>query len=91
MNRFVPALILIVAFFAIAKLDGKMAWSTPLPTLQEMERQVRFDFERLGNVFQFESPSMSRFSITYLTIKEVRQDALLLQGMNLQSIPNDRP
>ncbi len=83
----VPVLILIVAFFAFPQSGAMLGWFLPLHSLKEMQHQAWFDSGSIGNVFRFQSPSMSPFSIPYLTIKEVREDALLLQGINPQSIP----
>ena len=82
-KRVAPTIVLIAVFLSFLEFGAKAS----LPNLQALEHQLRFDLQSLGNVFEFQSPSMSHFSITYLTIEEVRRDALLLQSMSLQSIP----
>jgi hypothetical protein len=52
-----------------------------------MERQVKFGLENL-RAFRFQSPSLSPFSIPYLTIKEVREEAGLLEQHALQGRTN---
>ncbi len=78
LKRFVVALILIVAFFAIPQLGEKLDWSTPLPSLQEMGKQIKFAFRSLKGLTRFQRPSLSALSIPYLTIMEVREEASIV-------------
>ena len=71
-----PTLILIAASLAVLQPGGKPAWSSVAPSFQEMERQVKFGLENL-KTFRFQAPTLSPFSIPYLTIKEVREEANL--------------
>jgi hypothetical protein len=80
----VPALILMIAFFAFPKLYGKSDWFTPMPSLQAMESQIKFNYARLVELIRFQRPSLSPFSIPYLTIMEVREEASTLQVHNTQ-------
>src|SRR5208282_5559411 len=80
-----PMLILIAALFGLVKSGGKLEWSSVAPSFQDMERRVRFGLESLKTI-RFQSPSLSPFSIPYLTIKEVREEASLQEQHALQGI-----
>jgi hypothetical protein len=84
----VSAVLLTFAFFALAQLGSKVDCSASIPSLQNVESRIRtlqtefamarerkFDSEKMKEIFRFQSPSMSRFSIPYLTIMDIRLEA----------------
>lgn len=99
---FVFALVVIFAFFAFLRLSGKSYWSPPVLTLQNMEDQIsswqgdykalktaKFDLEKMKEVFQFQTPSMSHLSIPYLTIMVIQLEAQTLQERRPLHLRND--
>jgi hypothetical protein len=84
----VSAVLLTFAFFALPQLGSKVDWSALIPIPQNVESRIRtlqtefaliketkFDSEKMKGIFRFQSPSMSRFSIPYLTILDIRLEA----------------
>ena len=83
----VPTLILIAASFMLLQSGGKRERLSVVPSFQEMARQVRFGLESLKAI-RFQSPSLSPFSIPYLTIKEAREEAGLQEQQARQGRTN---
>jgi hypothetical protein len=69
-------LLLILAFYAFPQFGNRILLSSPAPTLQEVENQIR----SLKEAFHFQSPSLSHLSIPYLQILAVQLEAGSLPG-----------
>ena len=89
----VSVVLLTFAFFALPQLGSKVDLSASMPSLQNVENRIRtlqtefamirerqFDSEKMKEIFRFQGPSMSRFSIPYLTIMDIRLEASSLHG-----------
>jgi len=69
-------LLLILAFYAFPQFGNRIVWSTPAPTLHEVENQIK----AFKAAFRFQSPSLSHLSIPYLSILAVQREAKSLPG-----------
>jgi len=67
-------LLLVLAFYVFPQIGNRIVWSTPAPTLREVESEIR----TLTEAIRFESPSPSRLSLPYLSILAVQLEATSL-------------
>jgi hypothetical protein len=71
----VSTLILIALSFAFSRFSGTLPLFTTLPSFQEVERQIGYDFSSLAGSIRFQRPSLSPLSIAFLTIMQAREEA----------------
>jgi len=84
-RRALASALILTAALALSRSAHGPESSALLPRLQEVGRQLEFDFRSLSGIVQFHSPSMSRLSIPYLTIQELKAEA------SLTSLPAPSP
>ena len=82
-RRALASALILTAALALSRSAYEPEFSALLPRLQEVGRQLEFDFRSLSGIVQFHSPSMSR--LPYLTIQELKAEA------SLTSLPAPSP